>query len=177
MKSIQAGFSVTLFFLLLAPVAHGTTVVLDDSSGFSDSIAPNVSIYNEGGTGPLFGQNISFACGSADQADFSEAISMIGGGTAFCGLQNRLLITIIEQDLIFTARDEISDELYEIDLLSFSGNAGCFDNAGGALCADAGGYTSYTRSLAAVTAVPVPAAAWLFGSALVLLGWVKRTAI
>jgi len=176
MRTIKVGFPLTLCFLLLAPVAHGMTVGLDEASGFSDLVAPDVSIFNEGGLGPLFGHNIVFACGTADQADFSNSTGFIGGGGEFCGLQSRVLISIIEQELIFTGRDEISGALYEFDLLSFNGNQGCFDNAAGELCADAQGFTSYIRT-SLEAPIPIPAAAWLFGSALGLLGWLKRRSV
>lgn len=144
-------FSVTVTLLITlftaGQLSAQTFVVLNNDNNFTDELEPAVflQIHNSG-NGPLFGVNLEFSCSTCDLADFSDAVTLIGGGASFCGYNSAIPIEIVQNNDQFCARSTISSSKFDIDLLTWLRGTGvCFENPIGG-CNAAGGFTSYLRT-------------------------------
>jgi hypothetical protein len=83
----------------------------------------------------LYLTNGEFSCASCDTADFTDAVTRIGDGAAFCGTGGRVPRTIVNNDLQICARSLLTGNKWDIDYLTHDSNGTCIDNDGGVSCA------------------------------------------
>lgn len=130
-------------------------VVIDPDGGAgsncTDTLEPGVTAFRVDGDMVcdfvLQTTNLEFSCDTCANADFTDAVTRIGGQTSFCGYANGIPRQIISNDDQICARSTLNGNKWDIDFLSHdSFGAGCEDNDGGTSCAAAGGFTSYNRT-------------------------------
>tara|TARA_Y100000310_G_scaffold102154_1_gene100371 strand:- start:25121 stop:25729 length:609 start_codon:yes stop_codon:yes gene_type:complete len=121
-------------------------IILESSNNFTDIIEPDVTIYKNGESSPVLGKNIEFSCGKCDSANFEETVSKIGGKGKLCGYKGGVPINIVLNDDQLCARSTISNQKYDLDLLTWVAHGRCTDDNNGSSCSIAKNQFSYTRS-------------------------------
>lgn len=144
-----------------------------------------------GGTCPLPDFGGGFNCASA-----APAIDFSAGTTVFNGVDSnfptladagwhQLLSGTADQELVIPGGGELLDLSHDNGLDGFYFEGGLDTSVSGAIVpggivrivmTSSTGNTMYVLEGTTIAPIPVPAAVWLFGSALGLLGWVRRRA-
>lgn len=162
-----------------ATASAGGTVSINETSAFSSSGADSRAFFEVTFqilvptpfdlTGSLsFFQDEGSSRGSAyldlfDGTSYSDTFSIrLGNSSAYNSFsQNIQLSGMLDPDT-YTLRAQASVDANGYSVASAQSGSAAFD-------------IDFVLGSPSVTAVPVPAAAWLFGSALGLLGWIRRT--
>ena len=120
------------------------TIILDSSNSYTDIILGD-SLINKSQNGPIIGNNIEFSCGTCDVADFSDAVSQIGGGAVLCNYSKSTPLKIVENDDKLCMRDVLTDTKYDLDLLTWAAKGNCWDADNGTSCANSANQVAYIR--------------------------------
>lgn len=120
-------------------VANSCEDTLEPDVVASRTLAEFSGLYCDG---KLAISNGDFSCAPCASADFSDAVSQLGGNAAFCGVAPNTMPgvpqTIVLDDLQICARSLLTGEKWDIDFLTHSSfGDGCIDNDAGASCANA----------------------------------------
>jgi alpha-tubulin suppressor-like RCC1 family protein len=121
------------------------TVALNASNLFFDEIAPAIGIRSQraDGSGPLYGVDAEFSCGTCDVAPFDDTLDRLGGGELLCGMRPKELV---QSQQPFCLRSMVTGKKYDLLLKSFLDRYdGCFDSDG-LSCSASSGHTSLRRS-------------------------------
>jgi len=126
------------------------TIILNNAINVEDEFEPGVSVSRDSETeGPLKGNNLEFSCGTCSSADFSDAVTSIGGGSdVICGYTDKVPKQIAQNDDQLCARSTVTGIKYDIDILSWAARTNCWDSDGGQSCNDSNNKISYTRTTA-----------------------------
>ena len=149
MGRLALGLGLTLVIGFGAPVMGQTTlVILKPDNGYTDEVEPGVVLTRNPftGKGPLQGGTVlEFSCGSCDVATFGDAVNQLGGSVRVCGLRPEQIVLM---DVKLCMRSTVSDNLYDLDLMTWDSQSfPCVDADGGTSCASTGGYAAYVRSV------------------------------
>lgn len=176
LRSFNRFFLISLALLgLSVSSANASLFVMDSTNGYQVTLESGATISHIAGGGGrhIVLTGMEFAFGDFSTASFPTGITTIGN----IGPMPRILVV---NALTFTLRVESTQNLWDGTLLYWGGcdRGGCGATPTGTRPSPdnlASAVFELTQHVASPSPVPVPAAVWLFGSALIgLVGFSKR---